>query len=125
MKVRELYSDESKWVQRKFRADQYGISLSSAGRFHPLVQRRCLHEAIQFCYGDPDQPGYNPIQADPDLKAKLEGLFSEISSKEQKYLEQYTPELQTATIAAAILVWNDRPERTFAEVKELVDRYDI
>lgn len=91
MKIRELYTDESKWTQyteaRNYEGDE--ISLN-----HPLAVSFCLIGAVWKCY--------------PDAESRKK-ICDKITNK----------------IDMSIDEWNDKEERTFAQVKALADELDI
>lgn len=92
MKVRELFTDESKWTQGHAARNEKGERVWYKS---PEACCWCLVGAINKCY----VPAIRP----------------EIFEKISDYINS----------RAGISVWNDAPERTFAEVKALVEKLDI
>lgn len=102
MKVRELYTDESKWTQGAFARTKYG---SGCPRIRPEACCFCLLGAVLNCY--PNKEQQIPILEKLTQKVNPEG---------------------TGTCwfkSNFVIEWNDHPTRSFTEVKELVDELDI
>lgn len=97
MKVREYFTDETRWVQGQAAVDRDGVPVKNLDS--PLVARRCLYDAIRWCYRL-DKYEFGRI-----VLLTINALVQESSGR--------------------ITVWNDAPERTFAEVRMLVERLDI
>lgn len=92
MKVKELLSDSSKWIQGANARDRNGRKIAPES---PYAICWCLFGAIVRCYA------YCPDQC---IK-----VANHILVEYQMLLPK----------------WNDAPERTFADIKELVERLDI
>ncbi len=96
MKIRELLTDASKWTQRRPAVDATQNDV-------PVNSHRaaswCLYGAAMKCY-----PG--------------DGLTSEVDAA-------IWQRIVTAVPGKKPITWNDTPGRTFAEVRELVERLDI
>lgn len=90
MKMRELFSDASKWCQGWFAKTIGGVLCSE---FSEKAVCWCLSGAIWKCY-----PG---LDSD-DVRRKI-----------------------VDTIHTDIPYWNDAKERTFEDVKALVEKLDI
>lgn len=97
MKVKELLSSPEKWTQGTYARDALG------GRPVPPLDEDavcfCLIGAVRKCY---------PIISD-----------------QCPVLAKITLELCTNLKMAVITDWNDYPDRTFEQVKQLVDKLDI
>lgn len=91
MKVKELFSDPSKWTQNTLYRDNTGKEVPWN---NPNIVSFCLLGAIRHCYR---YFQYIPIEI--LVRDKL--------------------------IIGDITIWNDDPDRTFEEVKELVEELDI
>lgn len=102
MKIKELYSDESRWTQHCLTRDITGIPIvedyegAEATVNHPKAYCFCLYGAAVKCY--------------PKRLREMSRLITTTLG-----LEAGTP----------IYYWNDDPKRTFEEIKELVERLDI
>ena len=97
MKMKELLDSEEKWTKGTYARDKRGKGIS------PICSNAvcfCLLGAIEKCYSS----------------EKKENLDYAVISKIRRHLN-----LRTGTIAC----WNDAPERTFEEVKSLVEELDI
>lgn len=90
MKIKELFTNETKWTQGAFSRTKNG-RLSFAN--NPNAACFCLSGAVFKCY-----------------EAKDHGTIEEKIRKE---------------IGTNIVTWNDAPNRTFEEVKALVEKLDI
>ena len=89
MKVRELLSDESKWIRGILARNYAHVECTPKD---PNATQWCLAGAVARCYPT----------------------------------EEHEPLIERIEIAVGwITFWNDNPNRTFAEVKALVDRLDI
>lgn len=95
MKIKELFSDESKWTQGRYARDKDGIKTNIK---NDNASCWCLVGAVFKCYI------YH--NADKAIQ-KLEKKFGK--SKSYKNIVQ----------------WNDHPKRTFKQVKTLVNKLDI
>lgn len=96
MKVRELLSDKSKWTKRWYARTKDGFKTNATSKDAVSF---CLLGAIEKCYGTEffcNLPN--------DVKGKLYERFGSASKPSS---------------------WNDANERTFEEVKTLVDELDI
>lgn len=96
MKVRELFSDPSKWTQGASGRDSTGSFVLDKDLDKAVCW--CLYGAIARCYG-------------------IEGDNAEYYKIRSRVLSH----LHTDTLSE----WNDATGRTFEEVKELVDSLDI
>jgi len=95
MKVRDLLSDASKWTQQAYARLPDGTDVDWG---HPDAVCWCLASAIRVCFGET-----------VETWAVLEYVREHLNVADQ----------------FALAAWNDAPERTFADVKALVDRLDI
>ena len=98
MKIRELFTDESKWTTHAYARTKEGKVLLNAHL--PEAVCWCLDGAISKCYlfgNESDQ-----LRTYYMIKHKI---FEHVN-------ENPVP-------------WNDHPKRTFAEVKQLVETLDI
>lgn len=93
MKIKDLLTDESKWVQQTYALDEVGNNVYSN---NPNATRWCLVGALYRCYGDSST------------------VLSVIYRK-----------VYTAIGNQLISEWNDDPDRTFADIKHLIDTLDI
>lgn len=97
MKIRELYSDESRWTKNAFARDASGNEVSSR---NSTAVCWCVGGAFNKCYPTFDNESIDErVRVREKLEAKLGGCV--------------------------IVSWNDDPKRTFAEVKALVEELDI
>ena len=85
MKIKDLLTDESKWLQGSHRDGT------------PC----CLERAVEVCYGD------------------NKTLEQDIKSRIDKYLGG------DGSVNMRIIYWNDAPERTFADIRRLIEELDI
>lgn len=90
MKVKELFTDESRWIQHYVAKDVYGRPCSVTGNAASF----CLLGAVSRCYVNDD--------------------WRRVMDKIKLHI-----------MVESITVWNDSPERTFEEVKKLVNELDI
>lgn len=99
MKIRELYSDPTRWTKGCFAKNKEGIAVpfrsSDAYAF-------CLMGAVSYCYSDNDN----------------DEMALKVDTKIRNYLRQKTGSGKQAS-------WNDAPERTYEEVKAMVDELDV
>ena len=95
MKVKELLSDESKWTQGVSARTESGIPTSYHGQ---ETAKWCLLGALAKCYGV-NTDDWDSIRARIRIRLSPDGLFP--------------------------VDWNDAPNRTFSEVKALVEELDI
>jgi hypothetical protein len=100
VKVRELLTDESKWTQWAFARDEKKLPIYSSQLFTMPCTSYCLWGAIKVCYGT--QPG---------------GLDSDLSLRVRKRVQ--------GKVEMPIEDWNDDENRTFEQVKALVEELDI
>lgn len=107
MKIRELLSDESKWTKGWFARDANGISIiygygvcSESVALDGRACSWCLTGACKRCYPDTN-----------DWWEKLKDIKERL--------------IQKGYYGTSLSSWNDAPERTFAEVKALVEELDI
>lgn len=103
MKLKEYYTDENKWFQGSGAGDILGNKLNyeyseTMLHFTARAPRLCLKFAIMHCYTDNDEFGRSNV----------------VSDKICKHLN-----------IISISKWNDSPERTFADIKNLVETLDI
>ena len=91
MKVKELYTDPSKWTKNAFARTKDGTPCYSS---NPDAFSFCLSGAVGFCYIDNLD---EQAEAFTKLKRKIFSVWN----------------------------WNDHPDRTFDEVKQLVNELDI
>lgn len=97
MKIRELLSDESKWTKGSYARH---INGNSIGPRQDNACSWCLLGSIYKCYG---------------FRSEF------FRSKFFKVFENLRIKLKGNDITA----WNDAPERTFEDVKKLVEELDI
>lgn len=88
MKIRELYTDKSKWTQGANARNELGALC----RFD-LGTCFCLMGAATKCYG---------FHESTNILLRINKALS-----------------------GSVVDWNDAPERTFEDVKELVERLDV
>ncbi len=96
MKIKELYSDASKWTKHEFARSNTGTPLPS---FAPDATSWCLIGAINKCYSGKED-------------------FT-------KVYESVRAHMPLVNGIAMISNWNDSPTRTFDEIKALVEKLDI
>lgn len=97
MKIKEFYTDKSKWVQRLF---------------HHRSGACCLVGAMQKCYPvDPVNPGSVGKRLEVESKLRV-GIVARTKNGKD-YL------------VGSLTHWNDAPERTFEDVKALVEELDV
>ena len=95
MTMQELLTTEDQWTQGAYARDAEGRACAVGYTF---VCRWCLVGAIHRCY--PQDLGLAVIAAITDAM----GLYNLMDN---------------------LVEWNDEPERTFAEVRELIERLDV
>lgn len=99
MKVKELLSDKSKWIKNVFAKNKEGDEVN----YHdPTAYSFCLAGAVRRCYSETEEVFHD--------------ISLQISIKTHQDITQWN---------WSIVQWNDDPERTFEEVKELVEELDI
>ena len=91
MKMRELFSDDSKWTQGAFARNKQGVEVDVG---NPDAVCFCFQGAMRKCYGK------NSYKIIDKLDNSRGMLFS-------------------------ITAWNDAKERTFEDIKNLVEKLDI
>lgn len=96
MKLKEFYTDESKWTKYTF-YNMYGAC--------------CLMGALTKCY---PTSGHIGMDMRLDVERKL-----------QKAIIDRSIANGTGKIVDSIISWNDASERTFEEVKALVEELDV
>ncbi len=101
MKIRELYTDASKWTQTFAARDINGRPVETDS---PNATCFCLIGALMKCDGI-------KLRTADSLTA-----FLRDSPSYQKIKEK---------VGGSILHWNDQSGRTFAEVKALVEELDV
>ncbi len=97
MKIRELLTDDSKWTKRTM----YRDNLQNPTSDRKKAVSFCLVGAICFCYGLVDE------EAEKDRIYDL--IYDELSLWEFGRLDS----------------WNDQPQRTFEDIKNLIEKLDI
>lgn len=102
MKMKELLSDGSKWTQGASARDATGRDCSPLS---PDAARWCLHGAVIRCYG----LGTDEAVA---IYIKLDETVGDSKNGENYAQWNYAQ-------------WNDAPERTFKEIKDLLNGLDI
>lgn len=111
MKVRELLTDESKWIKACLAKDKNGNRVGPL--LFPDAVSFCIAGALVHCYydgisdslGNPYWEGYN--------KDKINGVF-------------YKVEVAVQELGFDNMVdWNNHQDRTFADVKALVEKLDV
>lgn len=95
MKVRELLTDKSKWTKRAFARTKEGGATNVSDTNATCF---CLVGALLKCYNDDNEFSYN------------------LNRLNMVVIKLGTP---------SISLWNDSPNRTFEEVKQLVEELDI
>lgn len=98
MKIKELLVTEDKWAKVGFAYDKEGKMVSSTA---PEAVKWCLLGAATICYGDDHQH------------------FEEVVRLIVEYVEGQS--VRYVNVGG----WNDTPERTFADVRKLVEELDI
>ncbi len=101
MKVRDLLTDESKWVRGIYALDERGNGLKSTD---PRAVCWCLLGAINKCYGH-------------DLVAQ--------DMVQHLVLERIQPGISDPSGRTSISGFNDSRNTTFAEIRKLVEELDI
>lgn len=97
MKLKEFYTDKSKWTQDEF--------YNGRGAY-------CLLRALQKCY---------PVALGDGVEGKEKRL--EVEDKIRKAILEKN--IKRGRFGDSIIGWNDAPERTFEEVKALVEELDV
>ena len=63
MKIKELFSDRSRWCQRSFRRNKDGDSIATVGCKDTEIYSRCLLSAVDDLYsGDKHSSAYRKLQ---------------------------------------------------------------
>ena len=97
MKLKEFYTDKSKWAQYVF---------------YNMCGGCCLTGALQKCY---------PVALGDGVEGKEKRL--EVEDKIHKAILEKN--IKRGRCGDSIIGWNDAPERTFEEVKALVEELDV
>jgi len=102
LKVKELFTDESKWTIGSYARDSYGTNVEIN---HPGVDCWCLMGALMFVYQYEPEYYNNVKKIDEYLRNNkgFKGAFSPMTN---------------------ITTWNDTAAK-FQDVKELVEELDI
>lgn len=95
MKVKDLLTDEKKWIKKYQAVDNFGKDVSI---FDTRACKWCLYGAVIKCYGAGDRGFINVYKV--LFKIRRE-------------------------IGCAITTWNDSTERKFDDIKRLVEKLDI
>lgn len=95
MKAYELLSDASKWTQGTYARDKSGLSINEYSRDAVCW---CIRGAVKVCYCN--------------------------NVRYEKYMQIAHAIILDGTWKDMV-VWQDAPERTFEEVRELLVRLDI
>ena len=103
MKIKEWFNKESRWCKGMMYADKNGKALSWYVNACECAYSTCLLGAVHLCYGLPSE--WQPI---------IDKISKEINAKFVYYDDHNS-----------IQSWNDDPERTFADVKQLVEELDV
>lgn len=98
MKIKELLSDRSKWTKGYSALDTVGWIVTPNS---PDAVCWCLYGAIRVCYPD----------------------FSDLTKVGTKLNDTIQHKIGNKSIT--YIIWQDQPERTFEEVKALVEELDI
>jgi hypothetical protein len=96
MKIKELLIDETKWTQNCNARDKDETPINPNS---PEAVCFCLIGAIHVCYPDP--------QDHNDVYDKIQN------------------QIRTKYLIPFISDWNDSSERTFEEVKEVIDKANV
>jgi len=99
LKVRELLSDESKWTKGTYARNSENIRVYATSL---EASRWCLVGALRKCY-----PGFGEDYY--EAQRKIENTLGHSIHSFVCYLPD----------------WNDAPERTFKEVKDLVNKANV
>lgn len=95
MKVRELLTDESKWTQKACARDAIGKVLTA-------IDRRSIGAAACWCTLGAMEVCYTK--------------FTDWDSVRDRIVK---------SVGMSVSTWNDAPERTFADVRKLIEELDI
>ena len=100
MKVKDLLDKEEKWIKGSYSKHALVESTTPKGDkimlpYGPAIGW-CLLGAIGQCYG------LAPSTIRAKVEAEIRGVYN-----------------------TAIVEWNDAPERTFADIRQLVEKLDI
>ncbi len=99
MKIKELFSGPDRWIQKSYARDiNNNITTWNATNAHSF----CLIGAVCHCY-----------TLDTNIRSEIY----------KKLRAELYPEMPAEQISIA--EWNDAPERTFEDVKKLVNDLDI
>ena len=98
MKVKELFSDESRWTRFRMARTPDGEGCLPD---NPDASCWCLLGAIEVCY--------SCYAGSTHFSILYDKIVQDLNLVGDSF----------------ILEWNDAPERTFEEVKQLVERLDI
>jgi hypothetical protein len=96
MKIKELLTDESKWIQGSFARDKNGDKVMA---WDKSAVSWCLLGAFNMCY--------------PTWKEK------------DPILDKLIEHFDTIAPSILLISWNDKDGRRFDEVKELLETLDI
>jgi len=115
MTIQELLTDETKWTQSAYARLASGEPCSSV---HPEAVCWCLIGAVNRCYGGPDilsasSPHYDQRRTiEQRLRAAIEQTDPARYGDPASPWYDCAPELHS---------WNDDHDRTFAEVRRIVE----
>lgn len=104
MKIKDLFTDESKWTQYEMARDKTGKRVYPES---PDAVCWCLEGALIICYGK------NADEA-REARGKLRKAIGDIGG--EYIFSNFLP---------SIYRWNDFSGTTFAMIKELVTRADV
>jgi hypothetical protein len=105
MKVKEFFTDKTKWTQGCWARNKHGSPLLSYEMDEGV--QFCLVGAVAYCYG-------------VDTYSK-EWIDFPILTKIHNYLKEKTK----PTEFLGISFWNDQSDTSFEDVKRLVEELDI
>lgn len=101
-KVKDLYAVEKRWIKVCYKSYDTTVPELPDSFDDTSYNCFCLAGALHLCY--------------PDTSSRLE-----VKERVLKYIYNYS----SKQIYNSIEGWNDAPERTFDEVKKLVEALDI
>lgn len=106
MKIRELYTDESRWTKGELARDSNGFYI-------PLwkIPKGTFPEGVSFCLIGALAKCYQDFENRMDAKNKIREAIGDVDSNK--------------SVRPSIINYNDAEERTFEEIKALVERLDI